>query len=78
MSLTAIITDDGLSESNNGIEAIATLLQRYSADLPALLITGDTTKETYVAAQEANLTLFYKPVKADVLRSALVKIMQAA
>lgn len=76
--LTAIITDYGLSESSNGIDAIAALRKRYSTNLPALLITGDTTKETYVAAQDANLTLLYKPVKAEVLRNALVRILQPA
>ena len=74
--VTAIISDFGLSDSSNGIDAIAALRQRYSANLPALLITGDTTRETYVAAQQANLTLLYKPVKAEVLRTALVEIMQ--
>ena len=74
--VTAIISDFGLSDSSNGIDAIALLRQRYSASLPALLITGDTTRETYVAAQEANLPLLYKPVKAEVLRTALVGILQ--
>lgn len=74
--VTAIISDFGLSDSSNGIDAIAALRQRYRANLPALLITGDTTRETYVAAQEANLPLLYKPVKAEVLRTALVEIMQ--
>lgn len=74
--IAAILSDFGLAETYNGIDAIAALRQRFGDTLPAMLITGDTTKETYEAASKANLPLLYKPVNAEVLRSALARIME--
>jgi signal transduction histidine kinase len=76
--VTAIISDYSLSNSSNGIDAIIALRQRYDTTLPAILITGDTTRETYIAAQEANLPLLYKPVEIEVLHSALVSVLHTA
>jgi signal transduction histidine kinase len=76
--VTAIISDYSLSNSGNGIDAIIALRQRYDSTLPAILITGDTTRETYIAAQEANLPLLYKPVEIEVLHSALVSVLHTA
>lgn len=75
---TAVISDFSLSDFSNGIDAITALRLRFGADLPALLITGDTTKETYLAAQEASLLLLYKPVTAETLRGALAGILRPA
>jgi signal transduction histidine kinase/CheY-like chemotaxis protein len=74
--ISAILTDYGLAEDFNGIDAINALRQRYGAALPALIITGDTTRETYEAARQAQLPVLYKPVNTNVLRSTLGSIMQ--
>ncbi len=76
--IAAILSDFGLTETQNGIDAITALRQRYGDTLPAMLITGDTTKETHEAASRADLPLLYKPVNAEVLRTALARIMQHA
>lgn len=66
-----VISDFGLKGSLNGVDAIAAIRQRQGAELPALLFTGDISKETRVLAQNAGLPILYKPAKAEVLRNAI-------
>lgn len=66
-----IISDFGLRGTMNGVEAIARIRQRWGADLPALLFTGNISKETYTLAMNAGLSVLYKPAKAVALREAI-------
>lgn len=66
-----VISDFGLRGSMNGVEAIARIRQRWGADLPALLFTGNISKETYTLAKNAGLSVLYKPAKAVALREAI-------
>jgi signal transduction histidine kinase len=66
-----IISDFGLSDTMNGIDAIAALRQHCKASLPALLITGNISKEVQFSARDAGLTVLHKPVKPAALRSSI-------
>jgi CheY-like chemotaxis protein len=66
-----VISDFGLSGSANGVMAITEIRQRWGAELPALLFTGDISKETQMLAQKAELTILYKPAKPEALRQAI-------
>lgn len=66
-----VISDFGLRGTPNGIAAIAALRQRYGTHLPALLFTGDISKETYNAAQSSGLSILYKPATPEMLRAAI-------
>jgi two-component system CheB/CheR fusion protein len=66
-----VISDFGLRGSVNGVDAIAAIRQRCGANLPALLFTGDISKETYAFAKNAGLPILYKPAKAEALRQAI-------
>ncbi len=66
-----IISDFGLRGSLNGVEAIAEIRQRQGAELPALLFTGDISKETINLAKNAGVPVLYKPAKAEALREAI-------
>ncbi|MBI5891700.1 MAG: hybrid sensor histidine kinase/response regulator [Nitrosomonadales bacterium] len=66
-----IISDFGLKGTLNGVDAIAVIRQRWGAELPALLFTGNISKETYALARNAGLPILYKPAKAEALREAL-------
>jgi len=68
--LKLIISDFGLRGSLNGVDAIAAIRQRWGANLPALLFTGNISKETYALAKNAGLSILYKPAKAESLREA--------
>jgi signal transduction histidine kinase/CheY-like chemotaxis protein len=66
-----VISDFGLKGSMNGVDAITAIRQRLGAELPALLFTGDTSKETQILARNAGLSILYKPAKAEALRKAI-------
>ena len=76
-AIDAVISDMGLPGPDNGIDAIAALRQRYGANLPALLVTGDTSQATLQAAKDRNLVMLHKPVKPPRLRAALTEAMAA-
>lgn len=67
-----VISDFGLRGGFNGVEAIAEIRKRWGTELPALLFTGDISKETYVLARNAGLSILYKPAKAEALRDAIL------
>jgi signal transduction histidine kinase/CheY-like chemotaxis protein len=66
-----IISDFGLRGGVNGVEAIARIRQRWGSELPALLFTGDISKETHTLAKNAGLSILYKPAKAETLCEAI-------
>ena len=66
-----VISDFGLKGLMNGVDAIAALRRRLGSELPALLFTGDTSKETQILARNAGLPVLYKPAKAEALRKAI-------
>ena len=66
-----IISDFGLRGGIDGVEAIAGIRQRWGAGLPALLFTGDISKETHALARNAGLSILYKPAKAEALCEAI-------
>lgn len=67
-----VISDFGLRGALNGVDAIAAIRQRWGATLPALLFTGNISKETYTLAKNAGLPILYKPAKAESLREAII------
>ena len=75
--IDAVISDMGLPGQGNGMDAIAALRERYGSQLPALLITGDTSQATLQAAREAKLIMLHKPIKPARLRAALTKLITA-
>ncbi|ADE11992.1 ATP-binding response regulator [Sideroxydans lithotrophicus] len=72
-----VISDFGLSRSINGVEAIAVIRRRWGERLPALLFTGDISKETYMLARDADLPILYKPAKAEALREAITTALES-
>jgi two-component system, sensor histidine kinase len=66
-----VISDFGLRGSVNGVDAIAEIRSRWGAGLPALLFTGNISKETSTLAKEAGVPVLYKPAKVESLRDAI-------
>ena len=75
--IDAIISDMGLPGPGTGIDAIAAIRQRRGGQLPALLVTGDTSQAALQAAREANLVMLHKPIKPARLRAALGELIAA-
>jgi len=75
--IDALVTDMGLTEPDTGIGAIAAFRKLYDPDLPALLVTGDTSKAALQAAKAENLIMLHKPIKPARLRAALTEAIAA-
>lgn len=65
-----LICDYRLGDEN-GIQAIAMLREEFNHDIPALLITGDTSPEQVEEFRRAGLTVLYKPVSANAMLLAM-------
>ncbi|MBL8381124.1 MAG: hybrid sensor histidine kinase/response regulator [Burkholderiales bacterium] len=74
----AFITDYRLKEHEDGAAAVALLRERYGAQLPALIMTGDTSPEIFRLVREQRLPLLSKPVRASRLRAALQHLLSSA
>ncbi|NMF90039.1 response regulator [Aromatoleum petrolei] len=69
-----IISDFRLDGGFNGIDVIRSLRAWTAADIPAVLVTGDTGPDTLRQAQEEGLPLLHKPVRPARLRALLNRL----
>jgi CheY-like chemotaxis protein len=69
-----IIADVHLSGGRTGIETIAHVRAAYGADIPAFLVSGDTSPERLQEARARGYTLLHKPVSPMTLRSLVVRL----
>jgi CheY-like chemotaxis protein/nitrogen-specific signal transduction histidine kinase len=70
-----IICDYRLRAGENGIDVIQQLQAEFNADIPAMLITGDTAPERLREAQQSGFLLLHKPVPNSALRAAIGNLM---
>jgi signal transduction histidine kinase/CheY-like chemotaxis protein len=73
-----IICDYRLRGDENGIAVIRRLQREYAAEIPALLVTGDTAPDRLLEASGSGLLLLHKPVAHGRLRAAIGNLMRAA
>ena len=66
-----ILSDYRLNEDVNGIEAIRLLRDKLGADIPAILISGDTDPELLEHIQKQDFYLLHKPLKSAKLRKVI-------
>ena len=71
----AIISDYRLRDEETGIEVIANLRSEFNADIPAILITGDTSPERISAFSSTDFTVLYKPMQDIVLKKTLSQLI---
>ncbi|MBI1425422.1 MAG: response regulator [Gammaproteobacteria bacterium] len=67
----AIIADYRLREERTGVEAIAAIQAHFGAEIPALLVTGDTSIERIRQAKDSGFSFLHKPIAPAKLRSFL-------
>ncbi|OUM02591.1 hybrid sensor histidine kinase/response regulator [Variovorax sp. JS1663] len=70
-----VISDYRLRELRTGAEAIAALRAEFGADLPALLITGDTAPQRLREARATGVPLLHKPVLPSQLYRAMTAVL---
>jgi signal transduction histidine kinase len=69
-----IVADLRLKGSENGIEAIARLREEFNAQVPGLLITGDTAVEQLAQADQSGLHVLHKPLNPSRLRALIANV----
>jgi CheY-like chemotaxis protein len=69
-----IVSDYRLSGGENGIDVVARLREEFNAQVPALLITGDTGLEQLREAEESGLHVLHKPLNPSRLRALIANL----
>jgi signal transduction histidine kinase/CheY-like chemotaxis protein len=72
-----LICDYRLRGGDNGADVIRSLQGHFGADIPAMLITGDTAPDRIAEAQASGFLLLHKPVPNGRLRTAIGNLMRA-
>ena len=66
-----LLCDFRLLDEERGTDVIQALRLKFGHDIPAILISGDTSPDVLRIAHEAGLTLLHKPLAAAKLRTLL-------
>jgi signal transduction histidine kinase/CheY-like chemotaxis protein len=69
-----IVADFHLSGGKTGIETIEHVRAAFGADIPAFLISGDTSPERLQQSRASGYMLLHKPVSPMTLRSLMVRL----
>jgi signal transduction histidine kinase/ActR/RegA family two-component response regulator len=69
-----IVSDYRLQNEENGIDVVARLREEFNAQVPALLITGDTGMEQLREAEESGLHVLHKPLNPSRLRALIANL----
>jgi len=69
-----IVSDYRLKGEENGIDVVARLREEFNAQVPALLITGDTGIEQLREAEESGLHVLHKPLNPSRLRALIANL----
>ena len=70
-----IVSDYRLPDGMTGIDAVERLRARFSAEIPAILLSGDISEESLRHVQERDFTMLHKPVHTDDLRAAIFEML---
>ena len=71
-----IISDFHLGRTQTGIDAISRLRYAFDTNIPAFLISGDTTPQRRRQAKANALFLVHKPMSAMALRSMITRMLR--
>jgi len=70
----ALIFDYRLADGINGLDLAQRLRQKYSPNLPLLLVTGETAPERLQRVHDSGVPVLFKPVAADKLMKTLISM----
>jgi PAS domain S-box-containing protein len=66
--------DYSLGSGMNGLETACALARRAGADVPTVILTGDTAKERIAEIGASDAEMLHKPVTSEFLRAALARL----
>lgn len=67
-----ILSDYRLRGEDNGIDTVIALRESFDREVPAIILTGDTSPEQLRRVQDSGLELMHKPIGVPELQAALV------
>ena len=73
---SVVVSDYNLPNGMTGLEMVARLRQTLAADVPFVILTGDTSAETLAAIGAQRCVQMSKPVKPDDLTRAIQHLLQ--
>lgn len=73
-----IIADYRLKDGQTGVAAIRAIQGEFGAQIPAILVTGDTGAERLREAVASGLPILHKPVNGGQLRDLLSRCLASA
>lgn len=71
----ALVCDHRLGNGETGVEVIAILRDEFNTDIPAILITGDTSRDQIQKMTVTQFPILHKPLQEHILKSALIKLI---
>jgi len=72
-----VLADYQLLDGETGLMVAREVRQRWGAQVPVVLITGDTRTETIRELRLSGYPILYKPVRAEQLRGVLERLLRA-
>jgi hypothetical protein len=75
LPLGLAVGDDRLADGKTGIELIAALRAHFGADLPAILLTGDTDPKLLRSMNQPGIGVLHKPVELPGLQTWLEEVL---
>ncbi len=73
-----IVSDYRLGDDHNGVDAVAAIRESVELEIPAIIITGDTSPERLKEVKETGLRLLHKPVSPDELHQIMHELFDTA
>lgn len=74
---SAVVADYRLRHAETGIAAIGRIRDRYGADIPGVLVTGDTAPDRLREAEASGYHLLHKPIRPASLHALLRFLLSA-
>jgi CheY-like chemotaxis protein len=71
----AIVCDHRLRGTETGIDVIAAIRIEFNNDIPAVLVTGDTSPQRIQSMATTGIPVLNKPLQDHVLMDALLRLL---
>jgi signal transduction histidine kinase/CheY-like chemotaxis protein len=71
----AIISDHRLRNNETGVQVINAIRTEFNAEIPAVLITGDTSPYEFKLIAESGLPVLHKPLQSQTLKEKLYNLI---
>lgn len=75
MAPDIIISDYRLAHDLNGVDAVEAIRESVDLQVPAIVVTGDTSPERLKQVKDTGLQLLHKPVRPDELNDVMERLL---